>query len=207
MATGAEPKPWEQMSSESGPAYATFLAYRDLGPKRTYVAAARLVGRHESLLRRWATRHRWRERAWAYDLDQARQEETVVRQQRETVLRERLEDIDRLGRACLIFFRTLIHRDPETGEISFDGRFTPQLALRFLELALRAQGAFDRPAADDQRDARPAGDLFGLADGELEALIEAARERADQHQREENDNESHQGSTEDEQDQEEAELD
>ena len=176
----AEPKPWEQMRGESGAAYAAFLAYRDMGATRTYVATARSLRRHESLMRRWATRHRWQERAWRWDVQQAGQDEAVVRQQREGLLRERLEDLDRMGRACLAFFRTLVRRDPETGEVIFDAQFTPQVALRFLELALRAQGAFNRPAAEDKSDARPAADLFGLADAELTELIELARERADQ---------------------------
>ena len=30
-AAGVEPMPWQQMPKESGPAYAAFLAYRDLG--------------------------------------------------------------------------------------------------------------------------------------------------------------------------------
>jgi hypothetical protein len=195
-AAGAEPKPWEQIPGESGPAYAAFLAYRDMGATRTYVATARSLRRHESLMRRWATRHRWQERAWRWDVQQAGQDEAAVRQQREGVLRERLEDLDRMGRACLAFFRTMVRRDPETGEVSFDARFTPPVALRFLELALRAQGAFDRPAPGDKSDERPAADLFGLADGELTELIELARERADQHDhRKDNGNESDQGST------------
>ena len=200
----AEPKPWEQMPGESGPAYAAFLVNRDLGRSRTFKATADRVGKHESLMRRWATRHRWRERAWAWDLHQARQQETVVRQQRESLLRERLDDLDRMGRACLAFFRTMVRRDPETGEISFDPRFTPQVALRFLELALKAQGAFDRPEPEDRSEERSAADLFGLADGELEALIEAARERADQqNHREDDGDESDQSSTYEEEEQDE----
>lgn len=199
-ATGAEPKPWEQLSGESGPAYAAFLAYRDMGTTRTFVATARALGRHESLIRRWATRYRWRERAWRWDLRQADQDEAAVRQQREEKLRDRLEDLDRMGRACLAFFRTLIRRDPETGEVSFDVQFTPQVALRFLELALRAQGAFDRPAADDRAEERPVGDLFGLADAELVQLMDLARERADQqHQRKDESDESDQNGTQQEQ--------
>jgi len=196
----AAPQPWEQIPGESGPAYAAFLTYRELGPKRSFAGAARLADRHESLFRRWAGCHRWRERAWAWDVQQARQDEATVRQQREGVLRERLEDLDRMGRACLVFFRTMVRRDPGTGEVSFDLRFTPQVALRFLELALKAHGAFDRPTADDKSDERPVADLFGLADGELVELIDLARERADQQDpREDNGNESDQGSMQQEQ--------
>ena len=196
-----EPKSWEQMPGESGPAYAAFVAYRDLGAKRSFVGAADQIGKHESLLRRWAACHRWGERVWRWDLHQASEEESVVRQQRETVLRERLEDLDRMGRACLAFFRTMVRRDPETGEISFDARFTPQVALRFLELALKAQGAFDKPAPEETPDERPAADLFGMADAELMELIDLARERADQHhQKKEGGDESDQSSTDEEKD-------
>jgi len=199
-AAGAEPKLWEQMPGESGPAYAAFLAYRDMGATRTYVATARSLRRHESLIRRWATRYRWRERAWRWDVQQAGQDEAAVRQQREGVLQERLEDLDRMGRACLAFFRTMVRRDPETGEVSFDVRFTPQVALRFLELALKAQGAFNRPAPEEKSDDRAAADLFGLADKELMELIDIARERADQQsQGKDNGNESDQGSAQQEQ--------
>ena len=133
-------------------------------------------------------------------MHQARQDETVVRQQREGVLRDRLEDLDRMGRACLAVFRTMVRRDPETGEVSFDVRFTPQVALRFLELALRAQGAFDRPVPEERSDERSAADLFGLPDAELMELIDLARERADQqYHTKENDNDPDQDSTQQEQ--------
>ena len=198
----AEPKPWEQMPGESGPAYAAFVAYRDLGPSRTFKAGADQAGKHESLMRRWATRNRWRERAWAWDLHEARQEETVVRQQRESLLGERLDDLDRMSRACLAFFRTMVRRDPETGEVNFDVRFTPQVALRFLELALKAQGAFNRLGPEDKSEERSPADLFGLADAELTELIDLARERADQSNEQEIDNASHDGSTQDKQGQE-----
>jgi hypothetical protein len=190
-AARVEAKPWEQLPGESGPAHAAFLAYRDLGQCRSFAATARALGRHESLMRRWATRYRWRERARAWDLHETREQETVVRQQQETLLRERLADLDRMGRACLLFFRTLVRRDPETGEISFDVRFTPQIALRFLELALKAQGAFDRSPREDESQQQSPADLFGLADAELAELIDLARERADQHdQRKEGSHES-----------------
>ena len=196
MTATAAAKPWEQLPAESGPAYAAFLAYRGTGPERSFVGAARVVGKGESLLRRWAGRYRWRERAWQWDLQQSRQDEAELRQHRATVLRERLDDLDRMGRACLAFFRTMVRRDPGTGEVTFDTRFTPQVALRFLELALKAQGAFDRPTPEGKPDDRPAADLFGLADAELTQLIELARERADQQDpRQETNHESDQGPT------------
>ncbi len=193
-------QPGAQLPGESGPAYEAFRIFLELGGGRTVAEVVRRL-RKKSLIWRWVSRHDWRHRAWLYDRHQTRQEEAVVREHQEERLRERLEDVDRVGRACLAFFRTLIHRDPETGEISFDARFTPQVALRFLELALKAQGAFDKSTPDEKSEDRPAADLFGLADAELAELIDLARERADQQSHKEEDgDESDQSSTDEEKD-------
>jgi hypothetical protein len=180
MEAQAAPRLWERRPDETEAAFAAFGAYREAGPSRNLAAVARALHKHESLLRRWAARHRWRERAWAWDVSQAREEEATVRQHCAGVLRERLEDVDRIGRACLAFFRTLIRRDPETGEVTFDARFTPQVAFRFLELALRAQGAFAPATTEPETEPAASADLYGLPDAELMALIDLARERADQ---------------------------
>jgi len=182
--------PSEQLPEESGKAYQAFRSFLELGPDRTIAGVVKLLAKSESLIRDWAARHDWRHRAWLYDRDQSRQDQTAVRQHRATVLSERLDDLDRMGLACLAFFRTMVRRDPATAEISFDPRFTPQVALRFLELALKAQGAFHRPAAEDEGE-RPSADLFGLADAELIELIDLARQRADQqNHKQETNNES-----------------
>ncbi len=202
--TQQQPQPWAQLPGESGPAYEAFRTFLELGSRRKVAEVVRRLGKKESLIWRWVSRHDWRHRAWLWEVRQAGEDEAAVRQHREGVLQERLEDLDRMGRACLAFFRTMVRRDPETGEVSFDARFTPQVALRFLELALRAQGAFERPAAEDKSDERPSADLFGLADAELMELIDLARERADQQdQRKDESNESDQGSTQQEQHEEE----
>ena len=54
--------PWERRPDESAAAYAAFLTYRDLGPERSLVAAARQAGKHACLLRRWSQRSGWVER-------------------------------------------------------------------------------------------------------------------------------------------------
>jgi hypothetical protein len=70
------------------------------------------------------------------------------------------------------------------------------VALRFLELALKAQGAFDKSTPDEKSEDQPAADLFGMADAELMELIDLARERADQHDhRKDNGDESDRQST------------
>jgi transposase-like protein len=204
LTTQQQLQSWAQLPGESGPAYEAFRVFLEMGTRRSVAEVVRRLGKKQSLIWRWVTRHDWRHRAWLWEAHQAGEDEAAVRQQREGALRERLKDLDRMGRACLAFFGTLVRRDPETGEAIFDAQFTPQVALRFLELALRAQGAFHQPTAEDKSDARPAVDLFGLADAELLKLIELARERADQQdQRKDESNESDQGSTQQEQHEEE----
>jgi transposase-like protein len=200
LTTQQQSQSWAQLPGESGPAYEAFRVFLELGTRRSVAEVVRRLGKKQSLIWRWVTRHDWRHRAWLWDAHQAGEDEAAVRQQREGALRERLKDLDRMGRACLVFFGTLVRRDPETGEAIFDAQFTPQVALRFLELALRAQGAFHQPTAEDKSDVRPAVDLFGLADAELMKLIELARERADQaYHGKENGSESHTSSTQQEQ--------
>lgn len=206
MSTGkgsAGRQPWERLPRESAPAFEAFRVFLELGPGRTVAEAIRQLGKRKSLIWRWATRHDWRRRAWACDVQRDREDEEAVRRERETVLQQRLQEVDQMGRACLIFFRTLVRRDPETGEVSFDPRFTPPVAQRFLELALRAQGAFAlRSRGDDEDQGRPAakGDLFQLTDGEVEEMIALAKERAQQNGQEEQEHASDKGSTQEEAD-------
>ncbi len=148
----------------------------------------RRLDKGESLIREWARRHDWWRRAWLHDVHEARQDEAAVRQQRDEMLQQHLDDVGRMGRACLLYFRTLVRRDPETQEIRFAPQFTPAVALRFLEVALKAQGAFppSNRREEPEHEPRPTeGDLFQLADGELEELIALAKERAQQQEREE----------------------
>ena len=69
--------PWEQRPGESGPAFAAFRAFRDMGPGRSAVKAygqSRGQGTGKEGARQtpgrwnaWAKRHRWTERARAFD--------------------------------------------------------------------------------------------------------------------------------------------
>jgi hypothetical protein len=68
MDTG-ERAPWERRADETSHQYLAFRRFRDLGPSRSLRSLTgtppgrRLPGNVE----RWATRHRWRERAAAWD--------------------------------------------------------------------------------------------------------------------------------------------
>lgn len=62
-------KPWERQKGESEKAYEAFVAYRDMGEKRTLIAVAEKLGKSDTLIRRWKDRWEWKERVRAYDND------------------------------------------------------------------------------------------------------------------------------------------
>ncbi len=62
--------PWERQPREGEEAYTAFLAYRDLGPKRTHEATRVHLGKRPGYLKpieRWSTLRDWRLRACAWD--------------------------------------------------------------------------------------------------------------------------------------------
>lgn len=68
--------PWEPRKGESGPAFAAFAAYRDLGPQRSIQKAAQNQSKATPTLKAWSRKHHWVDRAAAYDtyIDRRRRE-------------------------------------------------------------------------------------------------------------------------------------
>src|SRR4051794_24411411 len=66
-------RPWEQRPGESGPAFRAFCRFRDMGPGRSAVRAYGQSTGNEGATQKpgrwsvWAKRHRWADRANAYD--------------------------------------------------------------------------------------------------------------------------------------------
>lgn len=73
MAGDLGKQPWDQQSSESGPAYQAFRAYRDMGVPRSLRRCAEGLGKDPSLVARWSSAHDWQERVKSWDLEQDRQ--------------------------------------------------------------------------------------------------------------------------------------
>ncbi len=59
--------PWHRQAWDTDASFEAFVAYRDLGTGRKFKQAADVIRKDESLVRRWAAAHAWRERAVAYD--------------------------------------------------------------------------------------------------------------------------------------------
>ena len=172
-------KPWDRQKGESPLAYQAFLAYRDLGEARSFVGAAHALGKSNSLVRRWATRYDWRDRAWAYDVAQAREAEEALRQQREESLRRQARDSDQLQRLAMARLSGLIRRDPASGEVSLDPGVTPRDAVTIYKLALELE---DRLMGTSQ--AQPYDEdvteqqLRRMSTEQLRELLALSRERA-----------------------------
>ena len=175
---GQEAAVWSRRRDETPVAYAAFVCYRDLGAKRTIVAVARELGKSESLLRRWAHRHEWRERVWAWDASQARDAEAVVRAEYQEALRRQLQAADRLERLGMAKLSGLVRRDPVSGELSLDPAVTVPHAISICRLGLEMRREV-RPIMDAAGDEeQPPDELPGLTDQELSEFIALAKERA-----------------------------
>ncbi len=86
MVTENGRRPWDRREKESEPAYRAFLAWRDQ-QRRNVAALARQLKKSQSLLWRWHRKHRWAERARAWDAHLQRQWE----EQREDLFEELME--------------------------------------------------------------------------------------------------------------------
>lgn len=65
-------KIWERQADESYPAFEAFKTYLTLN-ERSYPKTAAEMSKSLSLIKRWAKRYRWRERADAWDAEVSRQ--------------------------------------------------------------------------------------------------------------------------------------
>lgn len=92
-AIGAQP--WDRQPEETPPAWQAFVAYRDLGFDRSLRAAAEKIGKAQSLLARWSTRHGWVARAQAYDTHLDQEHQKRLRARRTTSEQRLLRIVDK----------------------------------------------------------------------------------------------------------------
>jgi len=174
-------KPWERRRDESPKAYRAFVAFRDRGEGRSFVAVGKQLGKSNSLTRRWASRYDWKERAWAWDVAQAREEESTFRKEREEIIRRQLLDADRLQRLAMAKLGELVRRDPESGELALDPGVTPRDAVLIYRLGLeieRKMPGAKTPEEEDADEETPETKLQRMTSQELNELVKLARGRA-----------------------------
>jgi len=165
------------MLRETPKAYAAFLIFRDQGVQRSYVGTARSVGKHDSQIRRWATRFHWRERVHAWDLAQSREVELLLRQEREQRARRRMRHAEQFEKIATAGIGKLVTRDRKSGEPQLSALLTPALAVKLYELTLKIDGSLPGPQTPDAGTADNADPLPALSDAELQQVIALAKER------------------------------
>ena len=177
---------WQRQSEESAKAYAAFRAFLGQGEHRTFVGTAKAIGRNVSLVRRWAGRYRWRERAWAWDQAQAQADAVTMRHERDEAIRRLMRDADHLRKLAMGKLSRLVHRDPATGELTLDEKVTPRMAVWFYKLGLDIEEHIKRILGGEaEATDRSAEAEFGLMpDAELRQIIALARERAQEKEKE-----------------------
>lgn len=67
------PELWERQPNESEEAWEAFVLYRELGDDRSLAKVCSVLGKSDTMLDRWSSRHRWTDRvqAWDRQLDRA----------------------------------------------------------------------------------------------------------------------------------------
>lgn len=58
---------WDRQPDEGAKAFEAFVAYRDMIGRRSQRAVAEKLGKSETLISRWSSQHRWRDRVASWD--------------------------------------------------------------------------------------------------------------------------------------------
>ena len=129
----AQERPWERQPTENPNAFADFQDFVQQGPGRSYVATARRRGRSYSLIRRYARRFDWNERACAWDNFQHHDAEQARRTARREFAQRQEEEAHQLWRLGLALVYRFVQRDPVSGEWKIDSKLAPKDALGLLK--------------------------------------------------------------------------
>jgi len=176
-------RPWDRQSRESEEAHAAFAAW--LGQAHRNVAAlARELGLSLSLLWRWHKRHRWQERALAFDGEMARQREADLRKHRHQVMERRSRRAQEADAAGRVLLRRGVRGDPHSGDVHSLDDTALKHGERYLRLATDIE---DRLLAGTEPEAPATSieeEVWRLEDPALRRLIGLARGPG-QHQNEE----------------------
>ena len=162
--------PWQRRKGESRKAYAAFLAYRDLGPDRSLSRVAEALGKQLSLMKRWSAKHEWVWRAEAWDQARRVEADETSRRAREAAYERRLASAEQLERVAMAGLRSLMVRDPHTGEARFDPRLKPGDIASLIRVAAQILPT-PVPAASASGEEAPPEALTRLRDEDIRLLL------------------------------------
>jgi hypothetical protein len=172
---------WQRQPGETASAHQAFLAYRAVGPDRTLRVAARRLGKSLSLLKRWSAGHDWVSRAEAWDAQEREQAKQEARSVRERAYRRRVEYAEQLEKVAMAGLRSLMVRDPESGQARFIKGLKPSEIADLIQVACRLlpPAIAERPDGDQRSEAEEELSQFNQADLErLNSLL--AQERPEE---------------------------
>lgn len=153
---------------ESAVAHRAFLAYLDLGPDRTLRPAAERVGKSVALMKKWSSRHDWRLRAEAYDAAEMEESRESAERARRDAYARRTEHAEQIEKIAMAGLRTLLVRDPASGELRFHSSLKPTDVAALIRAACQLlPPARPEPGSEEERDE----ELARLSTGELRALL------------------------------------
>ena len=103
MSARVEVLPWGRQPREGEAAYAAFLVYRDLGPRRSHEATRKGLGKRPGYLKpieRWSARRDWRRRAGAWDAHLQVERNRVAAEEAAKWERRRLQALEEGWQTC-----------------------------------------------------------------------------------------------------------
>lgn len=145
------------------------------------VKVAEQLGKHPSYLYRLSRRFDWEERTLACELAQQQQQEADLRRLREDVARRQLEEVQRLRGLPLAGLSKWMRRDPATGEWVLDEKVKPGHMIDLLRLLWETESKATQahePRKGAGSSETPEPNLRSVSTGELQELLEVAKERA-----------------------------
>lgn len=84
---------WERLPTETDLAWSAFVVYRDMGPKRNLTKTAGELGKHVQSVSLWNMKHRWAERARAYDASIGEEVRQQLIAERYLIAKEHIDEL------------------------------------------------------------------------------------------------------------------
>jgi len=130
--------PWDRRKGEPAPAYARFLIYRNLGPRRSLAQAQEVCGVSLGRLKQLSGQWSWPARALAWDklrFQQQRQQELVDYQESHKRILKEAQDWQRIARVQISQW---VRRD-SNGQLQLIRELSPSEAVRLWQTGCQAE--------------------------------------------------------------------
>jgi hypothetical protein len=177
LAPSSDGGPLARRPDESRVAHEALLAYWRLGPDRSLRKLGKQLGKHLSQLAGWSSAHQWQQRVREQEERERQEASADQRTVREETRRRREANAEQVERVAMAGLRSLIVRDPETGEMRFDEQIKPTgiaSLMRIAELLLPTPP--ERPGEE----ADEGNPLARLSDKDVQKLSEILEEAGDE---------------------------